>query len=89
MFVINNLSNKHPQMKKYLENTDGKASKFWSIELKDQFLHIENGKIGGKAKLTKKDLKTPEKAFLAFYKESSKKCRVAMSIQQLMPLYWN
>lgn len=60
-------------MKQYLENIKGKSSKFWQIELDGQYLNIENGKIGGKGRATKKDLKTKEKAFLAFKREIIKK----------------
>ncbi len=60
-------------MKQYLENKQGKSSKFWEIELDGQFLTIQNGKIGGKGRLTKKDLKTEEKALLAFKREIIKK----------------
>lgn len=60
-------------MKQYLENTQGKSSKFWEIELEGQYLNIQNGKIGAKARVTRKDLKTKEKAFLAFKREIVKK----------------
>lgn len=60
-------------MKQYLENVQGKSSKFWQIKLDGQYLNIESGKIGGKGRATKKDLKTKEKAFLAFKREVVKK----------------
>jgi WD40 repeat protein/predicted DNA-binding WGR domain protein len=60
-------------MKQYLENIQGKSSKFWQIELDGQYLNVENGKIGGKGRASRKDLKTKEKAFLAFKREIVKK----------------
>ena len=60
-------------MKQYLEYQEGKSSKFWQIELEGQFLHLQYGKLGSKGKYNKKDLKTAEKAALAFKKEILKK----------------
>lgn len=60
-------------MKQYLEYSTEKSSKFWQIELEGQFLHIQYGKIGSRGRETKKDLKTVEKAVVAFKKEILKK----------------
>jgi WD40 repeat protein len=60
-------------MKHYLEHTEGNSSKFWQIELDGQFLNIRYGKIGTDGRMLQKDLKTPEKALLAFKKERLKK----------------
>ncbi|MGH1339621.1 MAG: WGR domain-containing protein [Aureispira sp.] len=60
-------------MKQYLENTKGKSSKFWEVELEGQFLVVNYGKIGQTGRQTRKDLKTTEKAYVAFKKEVLKK----------------